>query len=89
MTVCTLSQTGPTVYDTYMESSTLILTALAQLNEELISDDGFDGYNDDLEGTTRLLDELWTLYSASHFPAEDPEELVSAWYENFFAHNLP
>lgn len=77
------------MYDTYMESSTLILTALTLLNEELTNDDGFNGYNDDLEGTTRLLNELWELYSTAYFPAEDPEDLVTAWYENFFAHNLP
>ena len=49
------------MYDTYMENSTLVLTALVQLNDELLNDDAFCGYNDDPEGTARLLDELWGL----------------------------
>lgn len=72
-----------------METSTLVLTALLRLNDDLMHDDAFMGYTDDHEGTARLLDELWELYSAAHFPAETPDELVSAWFEHFFAHNLP
>jgi hypothetical protein len=73
-----------------METSTLVLTALAQLNEQLTTDDGFCGYNDDQDGTVRLLNELWTIYYDSQMlPFQDalgcPEELVNAWYEQFYA----
>lgn len=67
-----------------MQTSTLVLTALAQLNEELLNDDGFCGYNDDLEGTARLLDELWGIVPHVAFDAT-VEDLITAWYDQFFA----
>lgn len=67
-----------------METSTLVLTALLQLNNELINDDGFCGYNDDYTGNARLLDELWEIY-CSMTPAKTPQDLVDAWYDQFYA----
>lgn len=67
-----------------MQTSTLVLTALAQLNEELINDDAFCGYNDDPEGTARLLDELWAQVPHVAFDAT-PDDLIDAWYSHFFA----
>lgn len=67
-----------------METSTLVLTALIQLNDNLLNDDGFQGYVDDYKGTARLLDELWDLYYAQFQRPETPEELVDVWFENFF-----
>ena len=67
-----------------MENSTLVLTALVQLNDELLNDDAFCGYNDDPEGTARLLDELWGLVPTVAFDAT-PDDLVTAWYDQFFA----
>ncbi len=69
---------------TPMEPSSLVLTALVALNEDLRTEEAFQGYNDDFEGTGRLLQELWDLYYASFHRAETPEELVNAWYENTF-----
>jgi hypothetical protein len=71
-----------------METSTLVLTALVQLNDNLINDDGFAGYNDDYKGTAKLLDELWDLYYAQFIRPETPEELVDIWFENFFCSDL-
>lgn len=73
-----------------METSTLILTALLQLNDELKDDDSFCGYTDDHEGTARLLSELWDIaYTAICEPWQDeftsPQELVNAWYEQLAA----
>jgi|688.fasta_scaffold60228_8 hypothetical protein len=65
-----------------MEPSTLVLTALLQLNEQLRQDDAFCGYLDDHAGTGRLLAELWDLYYAHMDRPESPEQLVDAWYEN-------
>lgn len=75
-----------------METSILVLTALAQLNAQLITDDGFCGYNDDQDGTARLLNELWAIYyEGQMLPSQDaldyPEELVNAWFEQFYADN--
>ncbi len=67
-----------------MEPSTLVLTACLALNEDLRTEEAFQGYNDDFEGTGRLLQELWDLYYAPSHRAETPEELVDAWYENTF-----
>jgi hypothetical protein len=67
-----------------METSTLVLTALVQLNDNLINDDAFCGYVDDYKGTARLLDELWDLYYAQFIRPETPEELIDVWFENFF-----
>jgi hypothetical protein len=67
-----------------METSTLVLTALVQLNDNLINDEAFCGYDDDYKGTARLLDELWDLYYAQFIRPETPEELVDVWFENFF-----
>ena len=67
-----------------MQPSTLVLTALVQLNDNLINDDGFAGYTDDYKGTGQLLDQLWDLYYAQFVRPEDPEELVDIWFENFF-----
>jgi hypothetical protein len=67
-----------------MEPSSLVLTALVALNEDLRTEEAFQGYNDDFEGTGRLLQELWDLYYAPFPRAETPEELVNAWYENTF-----
>ena len=71
-------------YNTYMENSTLILTALLQLNEELRTNDAFCGYNDDHNGTQKLLEELWDLYYAQYIRPETAQEMVDIWYENFF-----
>lgn len=70
-----------------MNPSTLVLTACLQLNEELRDNDAFAGYNDDAEGTARLLAELWDIYNANGpvGQAELPEELVECWYNTFFA----
>ena len=67
-----------------METSTLVLTALVQLNDNLINDDGFAGYNDDSKGTEQLHNQLWDLYYAQFYRPETPEELVDIWFENFF-----
>jgi hypothetical protein len=73
-------------YDTFMENSTIILKAAALLNEELLHDEAFCGYSDDQHDLQRLLGELWDIFYVSQFfPFTDPEELVSAWYENFYA----
>jgi len=73
-----------TVQTYLMEPSSLVLTALVALNEDLRTEEAFQGYNDDFEGTGRLLQELWDLYYAPFLRAETPEELVNAWYENTF-----
>ena len=67
-----------------METSTLVLTALFQLNKELSTNDAFCGYNDDHTGTQQLLEELWDLYYAQFIRPETPQGLVNIWYENFF-----
>jgi hypothetical protein len=67
-----------------LEPSTLVLAALAALNEDLRDNDAFLGYTDDHEGTTRLLTELWDVYYGAFHRAETPEELVCAWYEQTF-----
>jgi len=72
-------------YDTYMENSTLVLTALVTLNGDLMNDDAFAGYTDDHEGTARLLTELWDLVYAHGDPLPTPEMLVEAWYDAFYA----
>ncbi len=69
-----------------MEPSTLVLTALLQLNEQLRTDDAFCGYLDDHDGTGRLLADLWELYYSAFHRAETPEELVVAFYENAAYH---
>jgi hypothetical protein len=70
-----------------MTPSTLVLTALALLNEQLVNDDAFMGYDDTQDGTVQLLSELWDIYLAFHpdSRAERPEELVESWYEDFYA----
>jgi hypothetical protein len=70
-----------------MTPSTLVLTALAQLNEQLVNDDAFMGYDDDIDGTCQLLADLWSIYEAFQpdSRAETPEELVNSWYEDFYA----
>ena len=70
-----------------MTPSTLVLTALAQLDAQLQTDDAFCGYTPDADGTAQLLDELWDMYLAFHpdSRAERPEELVECWYESFYA----
>ena len=68
-----------------MEPSTLVLTALLQLNEELRTSDAFCGYTDDHDGTASLLIQLWDLYYAPFVRAEHPQELVDGWYDNFYA----
>jgi hypothetical protein len=55
-------KTAPHPPETTMEPSTLVLTALLQLNEQLRQEDAFCGYLDDHAGTARLLAELWDLY---------------------------
>jgi hypothetical protein len=67
-----------------METSTLVLTALTHLNDNLLQDENFQGYVDDYKGTARLLDELWDLYYAQFQRPETPEELLDVWFENFF-----
>jgi hypothetical protein len=67
-----------------METSTLVLTALVQLNGQLINDDAFCGYVDDSKGTEQLHNELWDLYYAQFIRPETPGDLVDIWYENFF-----
>ena len=67
-----------------MENSTFVLTALLRLNEELLTDDAFCGYNDDPEGTARLLDELWGL-NAHLTTFSTVDDLIDAWYTNHFA----
>jgi hypothetical protein len=75
-------KTAPHPPETTMEPSTLVLTALLQLNEQLRQEDAFCGYLDDHAGTARLLAELWDLYYAHMDRPESPEQLVDAWYEN-------
>ncbi len=67
-----------------MEPSTLVLTACLALNEDLRTEEAFQGYNDDHEGTGRLLAELWEVYYGAFVRAETPEELCAAWYEQTF-----
>ena len=71
-----------------MEPSTLVLTALLQLSEQLRTSDAFCGYLDDHDGTARLLSELWDQYYAHFVRAEHPEELVDGWYETFYANEV-
>ena len=68
-----------------MTPSTLVLSALAQLDAQLQLDDAFCGYSPDAEGTARLLAELWEIYSAPQPSGrcETAVELVDAWYINF------
>ena len=70
-----------------MNPSTLVLTACVQLNEQLRDNDAFSGYNDNEDGTVRLLAELWDIYNANgpFGQAELPEELMECWYNSFFA----
>ena len=70
-----------------MTPSTLVLTALAQLDAQLQTDDAFCGYTPDADGTTQLLADLWSIYEAflPDSRAETPEELVNSWYEDFYA----
>ncbi len=63
-----------------METSTLVLTALLQLNEEIRDNDAFLGYTDNHKGTGRLLSELWEIYTSSGPQPQSPSELVDAWY---------
>ena len=67
-----------------MQPSTLVLTALLQLHQELSHDDGFAGYEGDADAQARLLAELWEQYLAHPFPAEHPQELVDGWYFSFY-----
>jgi hypothetical protein len=67
-----------------METSTLVLTALLQLNDNLINDDAFCGYDDDSKGTEQIHNQLWDLYYAQFIRPETPEELVDIWFENYF-----
>ena len=70
-----------------MNPSTLVLTACLQLNEQLRDNDAFAGYNDDEDGTSQLLAQLWDMYLAFHpdCRAETPEELEECWYESLNA----
>lgn len=73
-----------------MQPSTLVLNALVLLNEQLMNNDAFCGYNNDQDGTVRLLNELWTIfYDSQMLPFQDtletPEELVNAWFEQFYS----
>jgi hypothetical protein len=70
-----------------MTPSTLVLTALTQLDAQLQADDRFLVYTPDADGTVQLLAELWDIYLAFHpdSRAERPEELVESWYEDFYA----
>ena len=57
--------------------STLVLQALAELNEALRDDDAFAGYTDDSEGTERLLQELWLL------DADTVDDLIYQWFATY------
>jgi hypothetical protein len=65
--------------------STFVLTALTQLDDQLQNDDAFMGYTPDAAGTAQLLSELWEIFTSEN-PASwaCPEELVEAWYTNFY-----
>jgi hypothetical protein len=71
-----------------MTPSTLVLAALAQLDAQIQANDAFywlSGYTPDSYGTSRLLKQLWEVYSAPQPSGrcETPGELVEAWYEDF------
>ena len=65
--------------------STFVLTALLQLDDQLQNDDAFCGYSANAEGNAQLLEELWDIFTSEN-PASwaCPEELVEAWYTNFY-----
>ena len=65
---------------TTMQPSTLVLTALLQLNEDMRDNDAFLGYTDDAAGTVRLLEELWEQYSLLPSMDATADDLVEAWY---------
>jgi hypothetical protein len=86
-----------TMKETTPSASALVLQALVQLNEMMRDNDAFAGYNDDEEGTARLLEELWKLQRENSenadvdpdFPVQPyiittPEELVDAWFNEIF-----
>jgi hypothetical protein len=73
------------MYDTLMETSTLVLTALAALNEDLLNDDAFAGYSGEHDEVQRLLTELYDLVYAHGDPLPTAALLVDAWYEQFYA----
>ena len=70
-----------------MDSSVIVIGALSQLNDDLRDNDAFAGYNDDEDGTSQLLAQLWDVYLAydPNFRSEHPQELVACWYLSFFA----
>ena len=65
--------------------STFVLTALLQLDDQLQNNDAFCGYSANAEGNAQLLAELWDIFTSNN-PASwaCPEELVEAWYEDFY-----
>jgi hypothetical protein len=71
-----------------MEPSTLVLAALSLLNEQIRDNDAFCGYEDNWAGTSRLLDELWELYTANSPKPANPNELVCAWLEELYPEEL-
>ena len=67
-----------------MENTTLVLTAAALLNSELLNDDAFAGYSDDEETLQRLMTELWNLVYAHGEPLPTPALLVEAWFDSCY-----
>ena len=67
-----------------MENTTLVLTAAALLNAELLNDDAFAGYSDDEETLQRLMTELWNLVYAHGDPLPTPALLVEAWFDSCY-----
>ena len=67
-----------------MENTTLVLTAAALLNEDLLNDDAYQGYSDDQLSLSRLLTELWDLVYAHGEPVPSAELLVEAWYDSYY-----
>ena len=68
-----------------METSTLVLTALATLNEALLNDDGFHGYSGEQDEVRCLLGDLYDLVYSHGDPLPTPDLLVAAWYDQFYA----
>jgi hypothetical protein len=68
-----------------METSTLVLTALATLNGELLNDDAFAGYSGEHDEVQRLLTELYDLIYAHGDPLPTVTLLVEAWYDQFYS----
>ena len=65
-----------------MQPSTLVLTATLQLHNEIIDDDGFNGYSDDQADSVTLLNDMWELFYENRDHIDTPNDLVQFWYDH-------